>query len=123
MNSRPLFDFVKVSPRAAAAISSFQSEVLSQISTAVATNDVVILGMAHNPFVKKARAALKTAGTPFTYLEYGNYWNNYDVRVAIKMWTGWPTFPQVFVKGTFIGGASDLIAELADGTFQKRLAK
>jgi monothiol glutaredoxin len=29
-------------------------------------------------------------------------------RLAIKMWSGWSTYPQVFVKGILIGGASDL---------------
>ena len=29
-------------------------------------------------------------------------------RNALKMWTGWPTFPMVFVKGVLVGGASDL---------------
>jgi glutaredoxin-related protein len=24
------------------------------------------------------------------------------------MWTGWPTFPMIFVNGTFIGGSSDM---------------
>ncbi|MFT5930783.1 MAG: monothiol glutaredoxin, partial [Oceanospirillaceae bacterium] len=28
--------------------------------------------------------------------------------LAIKMWSGWPTYPQVFVNGTLVGGASDL---------------
>ena len=123
MTSRPLFDASKVSPRAAAAIQNFHSNTLSQISQAVAQDAVVIVGMAQNPYVKKARNALKQAGVEFTYLEYGTYWNNYGVRVAIKMWTGWHTFPQVFVKGVLIGGAADLVAELADGTFQKRIAE
>jgi len=25
------------------------------------------------------------------------------------MWTGWPTFPMIFVKGTLVGGADDVI--------------
>jgi monothiol glutaredoxin len=31
-------------------------------------------------------------------------------RLAIKLWTGWPTFPQIFHKGVLIGGAKDLEA-------------
>ena len=123
MNLRPVFDGNNVSARVATVIQQNQTEVLKEISTAVSHNAVVVVGMASNPYVKKARKALDKLGTPFTYLEYGNYFNNYDVRVAIKMWTGWSTFPQVFVKGTFIGGADDLNAEIADGTFQKRLSK
>ena len=43
-------------------------------------------------------------------------------RSALKMWVGWPTFPMVFVEGTFVGGASDLITLLdagdRDGVFR-----
>ena len=34
------------------------------------------------------------------------------------MWTGWPTFPMVFVRGTLIGGASDAKKAVADGTIK-----
>jgi glutaredoxin-related protein len=27
---------------------------------------------------------------------------------ALKMWTGWPTFPMIFVRGVLIGGYDDL---------------
>jgi glutaredoxin-related protein len=37
------------------------------------------------------------------------------------MWSGWPTFPQVFVKGALVGGAADLEAALADGSFKALL--
>ena len=30
------------------------------------------------------------------------------VKEVEAMWTGWPTFPMVFVKGVLVGGASDL---------------
>ena len=123
MNSRPIFNSANVSPRAAAAINSYQLSTLAEIEQAIASNDVVVIGMARNPFVKKARAALTAAGVTFKYLEYGTYFNNYSLRVAIKMWTGWATFPQIFVKGIFIGGFDDLSAEMGDGTFQKRIAK
>ena len=46
----------------------------------------------------------------FAYLEYGNYFTEWRRRNALKMWTGWPTFPMIFVKGTLIGGASNLQA-------------
>ena len=38
------------------------------------------------------------------------------------MWTGWPTFPMVFVKGTLVGGATDLQALIDSGEFKKMLA-
>jgi glutaredoxin-related protein len=38
------------------------------------------------------------------------------------MWTGWPTFPMVFVKGVLVGGADDLKALIASGELQQMLA-
>ncbi len=51
--------------------------------------------MAQNPHVKNVRKALKNAGIDFTYLEYGSYFSQWRKRLAIKMWSGWPTFPRL----------------------------
>ena len=45
------------------------------------------------------------AGIAHHYLEYGSYFSEWRRRNALKMWTGWPTFPMVFVKGALVGGA------------------
>lgn len=82
--------------------------IVSEVQAAVAAHAVVVVGMGMNPFVRKARRALDAAGVPFHYLEYGNYFNAWRSRNALKMWTGWPTFPMVFVKRQLIGGAEDL---------------
>ena len=75
-----------------------------------------------NPFPAKARKALAAAGVPHQYLEYGSYVKDWRRRNALKMWTGWPTFPMVFVKGTLIGGASELQALIDSGELKRMLA-
>jgi glutaredoxin-related protein len=37
------------------------------------------------------------------------------------MWTGWPTFPMIFVRGTLIGGNKDLQRLLESGELQRML--
>jgi glutaredoxin-related protein len=37
------------------------------------------------------------------------------------LWTGWPTFPMVFVRGQLVGGAQDLEALIASGELQRLL--
>jgi glutaredoxin-related protein len=37
------------------------------------------------------------------------------------MWSGFPTFPQVFVRGTLIGGFTDTRKALEDGSLRKLL--
>ena len=59
---------------------------------------------------------------PFHYLEYGSYLNTWRRRTALKIWSGWPTFPMIFVKGVLIGGFNDLEALIASGEFDKLLA-
>ena len=81
---------------------------------------VSYLQLAQNPFCRKARARLKAAGVAHHYLEYGSYFSQWRPRNALKMWTGWPTFPLVFVKGSLVGGADD-IGKLIDSGELNRL--
>jgi monothiol glutaredoxin len=45
-------------------------------------------------------------------LSYGNYFSKWKQRLAIKLWSGWPTYPQIFIDGKLIGGCDDLIKYL-----------
>ncbi|MGV2433200.1 MAG UNVERIFIED_CONTAM: Grx4 family monothiol glutaredoxin [Rickettsiaceae bacterium] len=42
-----------------------------------------------------------------------NVLENMDLRQGIKDYTDWPTIPQLYIKGEFIGG-SDIVKELYD---------
>ena len=120
-NPRPLHSADKRTPAVAEAMNGFHRDVVDQVRAAVEKDSVVVVGMAQNPFVKKVRQALEQANVPFTYLEYGNYFGMWKQRLAIKMWSGWPTFPQVFVRGTLIGGFDDTRKALEDGSLKKLL--
>jgi len=37
------------------------------------------------------------------------------------MWSGWPTFPMVFVKGSLVGGAQDLERLIKSGEIKRLL--
>lgn len=120
--SRPVLAPNAIAPEILESMSSFHPEVVKAVSDTVAKAPVVVVGMAGNPFVKKARKALTAAGVEYEYLEYGNYLGQWRQRLAIKLWSGFPTFPQVFVKGVLIGGATELKGAITDGSLQKRLA-
>jgi len=119
--SRPLLDPSKLSPQVLDKIGAFHADVLTRVTDAVAANAVVVVGMAQNPHVKNVRRALDDAKVPFTYLEFGSYFSSWRERLAIKLWSGWPTFPQVFVRGELIGGEDLTKAAIADGSLAKRL--
>ena len=103
-------------------VASHQHEIVAEVIKAVQGNPVVVVGMGMNPVCKKACEALNAAGQPHAYLEYGNYFNSWRRRNALKMWSGWPTFPMVFVKGTLVGGAEELGALIERGELRKLLA-
>jgi glutaredoxin-related protein len=69
---------------------------------------MVVVGMTQNPVVKSVRKQLSQAGIDYFYLEYGSYFSQWYRRLTLKMWTGWPTFPMVFVEGVLVGGDSNV---------------
>src|SRR5580704_11332842 len=97
----------KVSPAAGEVVAGFHRSIVEEVAAAVARDPVVVVGMAQNPFVKKARRLLEAEGVKFTYLEYGSYFSQWKQRLAIKLWAGFPTFPMVFLDGTLAGGNSE----------------
>ncbi|MFO0555934.1 MAG: glutaredoxin domain-containing protein [Polyangiaceae bacterium] len=107
---------------ALAEMQKFHADVIADVVRAIEREPVVVVGMAQNPHVKNVRKALDEAGIQFAYLEYGSYFSKWKERLAIKIWSGWPTFPQVFVKGELIGGEDLTKAAIADGSLKAKLA-
>ncbi|MCT2529704.1 glutaredoxin [SAR92 clade bacterium H921] len=91
-------------------IADNHADIITEVQDAIAKHKVVVVGMAQNPAPKRARKTLDKLGIEHTYLEYGNYFKLWRRRNALKMWTGWPSFPMIFINGTLIGGSSDLTA-------------
>lgn len=119
---RPLLDESNIHPAIREKIATHEQAIVREVQAAIARHPVVVVGMGMNPFPKKARKALDAAGVAYQYLEYGNYFNHWRQRNALKLWTGWPTLPMVFVKGVLVGGASDLIKLINSGELKKLLA-
>jgi monothiol glutaredoxin len=119
---QPDYPFASL-PAAATARASFHADVVAEVADAVARERVVVVGMAWNPFVGRARRALTAKNVAFRYLEYGNYLSAWKPRLAIKMWAGWPTFPMVFVRGRLVGGCTDLEKLIASGELDRLLAE
>lgn len=104
-------------------IATLHRDVVDEVDTAVRGHDVVVVGMKGNPFPRKARQLLHQIGVPHHDLEYGGYLSQWRRRNALKMWTGWPTFPMVFVKGTFVRGYEDLKALSDSGELSRMLGR
>ena len=94
-----------------------------RISDIVAANDVVLF-MKGTPlfpqcgFSSRAVAILDHCGVAF---ESVDVLQDMDIRQTIKAFSDWPTIPQLYVKGEFVGG-SDIMMEMFEaGELQQLL--
>ena len=118
---RSILDEARIHPAICDRIAGLNADIVKEVEDAVAANAIVVVGMRQNPMPKKARRLLHGAGQAYKYLEYGSYLKGWRRRSALKMWTGWPTFPMVFVKGALVGGADDLERLIASGELDRLL--
>tara|TARA_R110000782_G_scaffold78276_8_gene155358 strand:- start:17441 stop:17773 length:333 start_codon:yes stop_codon:yes gene_type:complete len=88
-------------------------EVQSRIAQIVAGNDVVLF-MKGTPlfpqcgFSSRAIAILDHLGVAYDTVDV---LQDQEVRQGIKEFSDWPTIPQLYVKGEFVGG-SDIMMEM-----------
>jgi monothiol glutaredoxin len=120
---RPILPESHIHPAIRDRVAQLHQATLNEVQQAVAQHAVVVIGMATNPFVRKARKLLDGAGVSHHYLGYGSYLSEWRRRNAIKMWAGWPTLPMVFVKGVLVGGADDLGALIRSGELGQLLKR
>lgn len=91
------------------------NKIFEEIDLLVQNNDVVLFmkGSAKFPqcgFSASVVAALNNLGVEFRDV---NVLENMELRSAIKEYSDWPTIPQLYVKGEFIGG-SDIVREMLE---------
>ncbi len=118
---RPILDIDHIHPDIRGAVAQERQAWVHEVQAALAATPVVVVGMRGNPYCKKACRAVAAQGANYKYLEYGSYFSGWRSRNALKMWTGWPTFPMVFVHGVLIGGATDLQRLIASSEFKQRV--
>ncbi len=120
--SRQILAETNIHPSIREVVAGHHADIIKEVQEAISANAVVVVGMSQNPMPKRARKALDDAGVAHKYLEYGSYFNTWRRRNALKMWSGWPTYPLVFVKGALVGGADDLKKLIDSGELKKLLA-
>ena len=97
------------------------SEIQSWIENEVKTNDVVLF-MKGTPlfpqcgFSSRAISILEHLGVPF---ETVDVLQDQDIRQGIKEYSDWPTIPQLYVKGDFVGGSDIMLEMFQSGELQQ----
>jgi monothiol glutaredoxin len=120
--SRPVLEEARIHPAIRDRVARHHRSIVDEVGQAIAAHPLVVVGMRLNPYPRRARRLLDGAGIAYRYLEYGSYLSGWRPRTALKMWTGWPTFPMIFVRGSLIGGADDLARLLRSGELKQLLA-
>ena len=70
-------------------------------------------------FSRQLMEILASAGAKF---ETFDILGDEEVRQGLKVFSKWPTYPQVYVKGVLIGGNEELQGQLADGSLKQALS-
>lgn len=88
-------------------------DALSEIDKVVNDNEVVLYMKGHPEqpmcgFSARAAQILQSYGQPFTAV---NVLEDPEIRQGIKEYADWPTIPQVYIDGEFVGG-SDILMEM-----------
>lgn len=98
------------------------SEIFNQIKNDISTNEVVLYmkGTPNFPrcgFSNFVVQVLSKMGVTFKGVDV---LENEEIRQGIKDFTNWPTIPQLYVKGEFIGGC-DIVKEMYESGELKTL--
>ena len=104
-------------------MSDAQGDATSRIADIVKQNDVVLFmkGTALFPqcgFSSRAIAILDRLGSPY---ETVDVLQDPEIRQGIKQFSDWPTIPQLYVKGEFVGGSDIMMEMFESGELQQLL--
>ena len=104
------------------------SDSQQRIDQLVKNSDVVLFmkGDATFPqcgFSGRAIQILKACGVETKTLKTVNVLEDEEVRQGIKEYSNWPTIPQLYVKGEFVGGSDIMMEMYQSGELQQALAK
>jgi monothiol glutaredoxin len=99
-------------------------DVIERIKSQLSTNPIVLYmkGTPDFPqcgFSAAAVRALSAAGATFAHV---NIFEDVEVREALKQYSNWPTYPQLYVNGELIGGSDIIVDMYKSGELQKLVA-
>jgi monothiol glutaredoxin len=103
------------------------SNTQQRIDELVKANSVVLFmkGSASFPqcgFSGRAIQILQACGVNPGELKTVNVLEDAEIRAGIKEYSNWPTIPQLYVKGEFIGGSDIMMEMYESGELQKTLS-
>ncbi|MBZ4209656.1 MAG: Grx4 family monothiol glutaredoxin [Rhodoferax sp.] len=103
------------------------TDTQQRIDELVKSNPVVLFmkGSASFPqcgFSGRAIQILQACGVDIKTVKTLNVLEDEAIRNGIKQYSNWPTIPQLYVKGEFIGGSDIMLEMYENGELQKLIA-
>ena len=100
------------------------SDAQQRIDELVKSSDVLLFmkGSASFPmcgFSGRAVQVLKACGVDPEQLKTVNVLEDDEIRQGIKEYSNWPTIPQLYVKGEFVGGSDIMMEMFESGELQQ----
>lgn len=102
-----------------------EQEIRDWIGKQVANNDIVLFMKGNRQFPQCGFSSQVVQILDYLGVDYSeiNVLDDLGIREGIKAYSNWPTIPQLYVKGEFVGGC-DIIREMfQDGELQQILAQ
>ncbi len=98
------------------------SDIQAEIDKAVKSNDVVLFMKGTPTFPQCGFSSVIVQILDVCGVDYvaSNVLENQAVREGIKVYSDWPTIPQLYVQGEFVGGC-DIIREMYESGELKQL--
>ena len=98
-------------------------DVIKEIESQLSENPVMLYTKGTPAFPQcgfSARAAqiLQHCGVPFGHV---NIFEAPEIREALKTYSNWPTFPQLYIKGELVGGSDIMLDLFEKGELQSML--
>ena len=102
------------------------SDTQQRIDDLVKQNEILLFmkGSASFPmcgFSGRAVQVLKACGVDPKAIKTVNVLEDQEIRQGIKEYSNWPTIPQLYVKGEFIGGSDIMLEMYESGELQKAI--
>ena len=128
--STPGYRFDQAASDAPVDDSEAEPEAVAELQRLIQQSEhpVVMFALEWCEFCWSVRKVLAAYGIEYTSVDLDSTDYQTDnqggkLRVALRQKTGWNTFPQIFIKGEFLGGCTDLFEGLKAGAIQQHLLK
>ena len=103
-------------------MSASASPLAEKITAHIESADVVVFSKSWCPFCMQTKGLFETLQVPVTYIELDELADGADMQMELAQMSGQRTVPNVFIKGTHLGGNDDTQRAARSGKLQELLA-